>query len=209
MRIMATAFAVIVFVGAAPHVVRAQSLILTGGIAGGCRGSDGSLCDRSASTINGTVAWQITEPFIVACRVSRFDDGGVSDTSYFSSPHSSEVARVRHEWGRTMTYGVEFLYSPPSLRAGTASAFVGGGVGIRTARVETTCVLGDCTPGGLYSDVIREERSHHEYLSFVTGVDVGIAYGFVVRGVLRVDNFPSETGIAQVGVELGYVFRVR
>lgn len=210
MRVIAMAFAVsCAFVWAAPSDARAQSLIPSAGLAGGCRGSDGSVCDRSASTASGTVAWQITEPFSVAFRVSRFEDDGAGETSYFSGPRASEVARVRHEWGRTVTYGVEFLYRPPSLRVGTASGFVGGGVGVRTARVDTTCVLGDCTPGGLYSDLIREARSAHDYLSFVAGVDVGIAYGFLVRGVLRVDNFPSETGTAQLGVELGYVFRLR
>jgi hypothetical protein len=152
--------------------------------------------------VNGTVAWQITEPFAVQFRLSRFDDAGAGEVSYFTGPGSPEAVRVRHEWGRTMNVGVEFLYRPPSLRIAIASAFVGGGAGIRTARVETTCVLGDCSAE--YSALIQEDRWRTSYFSFVTGVDVRIAYGFVARGVLRVDDFPSETGTAQFGIELGY-----
>jgi hypothetical protein len=49
------------------------------------------------------------------------------------------------------------------------------------------------------------EQVRHGYVGFVAT----IAYGMLVRGTVRLDDFPSEVGAAQLILELGYRFGSR
>lgn len=210
MRVIATALtASLGIVAAAPHVAGAQSIILTAGLGPACRGSDGSICDRDTSAVTATAGLRASDRFVIAFRASRFDTASTGDVSYYGGQVPVEIARLRHEFGRMMKYGVELLYHP-SARAGKAvSAFVGGGTGMRRLRHRTTCVFGECEQPGPYAELLRDERVGLRYVSFVAGVDVGIAYGLSVRGTLRLDDFPSEMGAAHIALELGYLFPTR
>jgi len=126
-----------------------------------------------------------------------------------AGPASVEIARVLHATGRTMKYGAEFLYHVIWRAGAPMSAFIGGGMGVRTFRHRATCSFGACNEPGPYAVVLRDARVKHPYVSAITGMDVAIGHGVSVRAALRLDDFPSEVGAAQFSVELGYRVPIR
>ena len=187
----------------------AQSVTLTAGLGRACHGSDGSVCRHGSATVIGTIGARLTRRIVIGLRVSRFENAFTGETSYYAGPEPLEVARVRHETGRTMKYGAELLYYPPALTGGMVAAFFGGGTGVRAFQHRATCAFGQCNQPGPYAVLLGTEQVRHGYVGFVAGVDATIAYGMLVRGTVRLDDFPSEVGAAQLIVELGYRFGTR
>lgn len=187
----------------------AQSVTLTAGLGRACHGSDGSVCRDASATVISTIGIRLTRRFVIGVRVSRFENAFTGETAYYDGLEPVEVARVRHEIGRTMKVGAEVLYHAAALATGGLSAFIGGGTGVRTFQHRATCALGACNQPGPYAVLLGTESVRHGYVGFVAGVDATIAYGMVVRGTVRLDDFPTEVGAAQLTVELGYRFGTR
>jgi hypothetical protein len=187
----------------------AQSVTLTAGLGRACHGSDGSVCRDGSATVIGTIAARLTRRIVIGLRVSRFENDFTGETSYYDGPEPLEVARVRHEFGRTMKYGAEFLYYPPALAGGMLAGFIGGGTGVRAFQHRATCAFGACNQPGPYDVLLGMEQVRHGYAGFVAGLDATIASGILVRGTVRLDDFPSEVGAAQLILELGYRFGSR
>jgi hypothetical protein len=154
--------------------------------------------------VTATAGLRLTDRFLVTFRTSTFDKPTRGEASYYDGRPPVEVARVLHESGRTMKYGAEFLYDVSSRAGAPMSAFIGGGMEVRTFRHRATCSFGACNEPGPYAVVLRDERVMHPYVSAITGVDIAIGHGVSVRAALRLDDFPSEVGAAQFSVELGY-----
>ena len=184
------------FTGTAWDEVCAQSLTLTVGMGRACHGSDGSVCRNSSTTAVSTVGARLSGRWVIAGRVSRFDNAFTGEASYYDGAEPREVARVRHDSGRTMKYGAELLFYPSSLAGRTLSAFIGGGAGVRTFQHRATCAFGACHEPGPYAAVLGTERVRHGYVSFVAGVDAAVAYGVLVRGTVRLDDFTSSIRLA-------------
>jgi hypothetical protein len=187
----------------------AQAVMVTAGLGRACHGTDGSVCGNSSAVVTGTVGIRLTRRLAIGVRLSQFENAFTGETSYYAGLEPREVARLSHETGRTMKYGAELLFYPSALAGGMVSAFVGGGAGVRTFQHRTTCAFGACSEPGPYAVLVGTERVRHGYVGFVAGVDGTVGYGLVVRGTVRLDDFPSEVGAAQVTVELGYRFGAR
>jgi hypothetical protein len=182
----------------------AQSLTFTAGVGRACHGSDGSVCSETTATAIGSVGVRLSPRTAIGLRVSRFENAFTGQTPYYDGLESVVVARLRHDIGRTMKYGGEILYYPSALSAGSLSAFIGGGVGVRTFRHRTTCASGACNEPGPYAMMLDAGRVRRGYVGFIAAVDASIALGIFVRGTVRLDDFPSEVGAAQIIAEFGY-----
>jgi hypothetical protein len=205
MRVLAIAFATsIAIVAASPGLASAQSALITGGIGPACQGTDGSVCGQQTWIVTATAGVRPTDRFLVTFRTSTDEEPTRGEASYYNGSPPVEIARVLHTTGRTMKYGAEFLYHVIWRAGAPMSAFVGGGVGVRTFRHRATCSFGACHEPGPYAAVLQDARVMHRYASAVTGMDVAIGHGVSVRAVLRLDDFPSEVGAAHLSVELGY-----
>jgi len=209
MRVLAIAFATSIgIVAASPREAWAQSALITVGIGPACLGTEGTVCGRQTWIVTATAGVRPTDRFLVTFRTSTFKVPTRGEASYYDGHPRVEVARVLHETGRAMKYGAEFLYLISRAGAST-SAFIGGGMGVRTFRHRATCLFGACNEPGLYAVVLRDARVMHPYVSAIAGIDVAIHHGVSVRSVLRLDDFPSEVGAAQFSVEVGYRVPIR
>jgi hypothetical protein len=205
MRVLVIAFATSIgIVAANPRLAWAQSALITVGIGPACLGTEGAVCGRQAWIVTATAGVWPTHRFLVTFRTSTFEDPTRGEASYYDGHPPVEVARVLHETGRTMKYGAEFLYHVIPRAGASTSAFIGGGMGVRTFRHRATCSFGACNEPGPYAVVLQDARVMHPYVSAITGIDVAIDHGVSVRAMLRLDDFPSEVGAAQFSVELGY-----